>query len=180
MSGFKAARGEFNISGFRNHDLRQIMKDKTGGQMSRMLKRLRLHGLIKKIGRTYKYYLTRLGRKVVLTVSRLFRRKGIDRSIEAMVEVAGRVPNVMYLVAGDGPEREYLEGLVREHGLAGRVRFLGHVPEEELRRLDAVCDCFLMPSRQLPGGDVEGFGIVFLEAGACGAVSYTHLTLPTN
>ena len=65
------ARGEFNISGFRNHDLRQIMKDKTGGQMSRMLKRLRLHGLIKKIGRTYKYYLTRLGRKVVLTALKL-------------------------------------------------------------------------------------------------------------
>lgn len=58
------ARGEFNISGFQNKHLRHHFVDKTGAQVSRILKRLRLHGLVKKIGGTYKYYLTRLGRQV--------------------------------------------------------------------------------------------------------------------
>ena len=55
-------RGEFNISGFTNKMLRKLIKNKNGSQMSRILKRLRNHGLIKKVGRTYKYYLTNLGR----------------------------------------------------------------------------------------------------------------------
>jgi hypothetical protein len=58
-------RGEFTISGFQNRRLQAVLPGKSGPQISRMLKRLRTHGLIKKIGRTYKYYLTRLGRSVV-------------------------------------------------------------------------------------------------------------------
>ena len=57
--------GEFNISGFQNKDLRRRVGDKNTGQVSRLMKRLRTHGLIKKIGRTYKYYLTGLGKQVV-------------------------------------------------------------------------------------------------------------------
>ena len=57
--------GEFNISGFQNKDLRRRLKDKNTGQISRLMKRLRTHGLVKKIGKTYKYYLTTLGRQVV-------------------------------------------------------------------------------------------------------------------
>jgi hypothetical protein len=64
-------RGEFNISGFTGRRLRAVLPDKTGFQISRMLKRLRMHGLIRKIGRTYKYYLTRLGRTVVTTALKL-------------------------------------------------------------------------------------------------------------
>jgi hypothetical protein len=59
------ASGEFNISGFQNKDLRRRVKGKNTGQVSRLMKRLRTHGLIKKIGRTYKYYLTGLGRQVI-------------------------------------------------------------------------------------------------------------------
>ena len=62
--------GEFTISGLRNRDL-QTRLDKTAGQVSRLLKRLRLHGLIKKIGRTYKYYLTRFGQAVAACALRL-------------------------------------------------------------------------------------------------------------
>ena len=58
-------RGEFNISGFQNKDLRQRLEEKTSGQASRLLKRLRVHGLIKKVGRTYKYYVTALGKQVI-------------------------------------------------------------------------------------------------------------------
>ncbi len=57
--------GELNISGFQNKDLRRRLKDRNSGQISRTMKRLRVHGLIKKIGRTYKYYLTVLGKQVI-------------------------------------------------------------------------------------------------------------------
>ncbi|MGV1080884.1 MAG: MarR family transcriptional regulator, partial [Candidatus Nanopelagicales bacterium] len=61
------ARGEFNIGGMQNKTLRRFLPDKTSGQMSRLLKRLRVHGLIKKVGHTYKYYLTRFGKTVITT-----------------------------------------------------------------------------------------------------------------
>jgi hypothetical protein len=64
------ARGEFTVSGCRNKNLRTLLQ-KTGPQISRMLKRLRTHGLIKRIGRTYKYYLTVLGQNVVTTALKL-------------------------------------------------------------------------------------------------------------
>ena len=63
-------RGEFNISGFQNKDLAQRLQ-KGGRQVSWLLKRLRCHGLIKKVGRCYKYYLTALGRRVAATAVRL-------------------------------------------------------------------------------------------------------------
>lgn len=64
-------RGEFMISGFKNASLRPLLPGYTGPQMSRLLQRLHLHGLIKKVGRTYKYYLTVLGRSVALTALKL-------------------------------------------------------------------------------------------------------------
>jgi hypothetical protein len=74
LSLFEAiVAGEFAISGFRNRQLRDFLPDKSSAQISRQLKRLRLHGLIKKIGKTYKYYLTKLGRKVALLALKLRR-----------------------------------------------------------------------------------------------------------
>jgi hypothetical protein len=61
------ARGEFNISGMQNKVLRRFLPDKNSGQMSRLLKRLRVHGLIKKVGHAYKYYLTLFGKEVIAT-----------------------------------------------------------------------------------------------------------------
>lgn len=61
------ARGEFNISGMQNKSLRRFLPAKNSGQVSRLLKRLRVHGLIKKVGHTYKYYLTQLGKTVIAT-----------------------------------------------------------------------------------------------------------------
>jgi len=60
------ARGEFGIRGFQSKDLRRRLPDKTSGQISRTLKRLRVHGIVKKVGRTYRYYLTSVGRRVIL------------------------------------------------------------------------------------------------------------------
>jgi hypothetical protein len=65
------SRGEFTISGFQNENLRQQLTAFDGRQISHLLKRLRCHGLIKKIGRTYKHYLTHLGRRVAVTVLKL-------------------------------------------------------------------------------------------------------------
>jgi hypothetical protein len=64
-------RGEFNISGFQNRNLQRLFSDKNAPQISRMLKRLRVHGIIRKIGNTYKYYLTHLGRTVTATALKL-------------------------------------------------------------------------------------------------------------
>ena len=65
------ARGEFTISGFTNKSLRQHLPHKNSGQVSRLLKRLRVHGLIKKVGRRYKYYLTEFGREVIMMALKL-------------------------------------------------------------------------------------------------------------
>jgi hypothetical protein len=65
------ARGEFNISGIKNHRLRRFLPEKNSGQVSRLLKRLRLHGLIKKVGHTYKYYLTQFGKAAITTALKL-------------------------------------------------------------------------------------------------------------
>jgi len=59
------ARGEFNLRGFQNKSLRALLSEKTSGQVSRLLKRLRLHGLVKKVGHTYRYYLTVFGKQVI-------------------------------------------------------------------------------------------------------------------
>jgi hypothetical protein len=65
------ARGEFNISGLQNKNLRRFLPGRNSGQISRLLKRLRLHGLLKKVGHTYKYYLTQFGKDVISTVLKL-------------------------------------------------------------------------------------------------------------
>ena len=65
------AQGQWNISGFQNATLRRLLPKKTGAQLSRILKRMRLHGLIKKVGHTYKYYLTTMGRNILLTALKL-------------------------------------------------------------------------------------------------------------
>ena len=64
-------RGEFNISGFRNKHLRHYLPEKSSGQISRILKRLKLHGIIKKAGKSYKYYLTKIGKEVTTTAMKL-------------------------------------------------------------------------------------------------------------
>jgi phosphatidyl-myo-inositol dimannoside synthase len=106
------------------------------------------------------------GRAVLLTIARLVERKGIDSVLRALPAVRRAVPNVAYVVGGDGPERERLGALAHELGVLDAVSFVGAVTDEELARWYCLADVFVMPSRSDPP-DVEGFGIVFLEAGAC-------------
>jgi phosphatidylinositol alpha-1,6-mannosyltransferase len=105
-------------------------------------------------------------RPVLLTIARLVARKGIDTVLDALPAVLAAHPDTVYVVAGDGPEAESLKALSRRLGVERAVRFAGVVTDEELALWYSLADVFVMPSRSDPP-DVEGFGIVFLEAAAC-------------
>lgn len=106
---------------------------------------------------------------LAVCVSRLVRRKGQDVLVEAWPEVIARVPGARLLLAGTGPLAGPLAGRVRALGLEGRVVLAGEVPWAELPAYHAAGDVFAMPCRTRAGGlDVEGLGIVYLEAQACG------------
>jgi hypothetical protein len=64
-------KGEFNISGFRNKNIREILPDFNAGKVSRLFKRMRVHGLIKSVGKTYKYYITKLGKEVIFQAEKI-------------------------------------------------------------------------------------------------------------
>ncbi|MDD4013855.1 MAG: glycosyltransferase, partial [Candidatus Omnitrophica bacterium] len=107
--------------------------------------------------------------KVILSVSRLVPRKGHDAVIKSMRGIKDDFPHLVYLIAGEGSERPRLEKLAKEAGLSDRVIFAGKVPDPELVHYYNACDIFILLPRFIPqNGDAEGFGIVFLEAGACG------------
>ena len=107
---------------------------------------------------------------ILLSVGRLQRRKGHDLVIKAIGLLRGQFPKLKYLIAGDGDERARLEDLARAHDVEHRVRFLSGVSDAQLPALYARSDIFVMPTRR-DGPDVEGFGIVFLEAAASGKPS---------
>ncbi len=107
------------------------------------------------------------GKRVIVTVGRLVERKGHDMTIRALPRVLREVPEAVYLIVGRGPMEGRLRALARAMGVEGRVLFCGFVPERELFAYYQASDVFAMPNREV-GGDTEGFGIVFVEAGACG------------
>jgi phosphatidyl-myo-inositol dimannoside synthase len=105
-------------------------------------------------------------RPMILGVSRLVPRKGFDVLLEAS---AALDESVQIVIAGAGRDRSRLERLARRHALAARARFLGRVPDADLPALYGCADVFAMCCRERWGGlEAEGFGIVFLEAAACG------------
>ena len=108
-------------------------------------------------------------RPVVLCLSRLVPRKGQDMLIRAFGQIRRRVPGAALVIVGGGPHRETLEALAQRTGVADDVLFTGGVPGDELPAHHAMADVFAMPCRTRGAGlDVEGLGIVFLEASASG------------
>lgn len=108
-----------------------------------------------------------VGGPMIVCASRLVRRKGQDTLIDALPDVRREFPDARLVLVGSGPYEKGLRKRAREHGAA--VIFTGTVTRERLRDIVAAADVFAMPARTRGAGlDVEGLGIVYLEAQACG------------
>ncbi len=109
------------------------------------------------------------GKRVLLTVARLARRKGHDLVLRAL-GLLGDIPDLRYIIVGGGEDRARLEEIVTREGLGSTVIFAGRVPESELPDYYRLCDLYVMPNREVPEvtDSLEGFGISFIEAAACG------------
>lgn len=108
-------------------------------------------------------------KKVIVSVGRLVHRKGQDYLIEAMPKILEQVPQAHLLLVGEGPYREHLEELAKKHKIESSLTFIGRIQYKELPTYICVGDIFAMPSRsRLLGLEVEGLGIVYLEASSCG------------
>jgi phosphatidylinositol alpha-1,6-mannosyltransferase len=101
---------------------------------------------------------------VLLTVGRLVKRKGVDMVLAALSNVVLQIPDIVYIIIGDGPDKKYLENIIHQLGLDQNVVMLSGVSDEEKNYWLASSDVFIMPARNIDG-DYEGFGIVYLEAG---------------
>ena len=106
---------------------------------------------------------------VIISVGRLVHRKGQDKLISALPAIRAAVPNVHLVLVGVGPHQKFLENLVAKLNIADCVTFIGRINYSELPKYICVGDIFAMPSRsRFFGLEVEGLGIVYLEASACG------------
>jgi phosphatidylinositol alpha-1,6-mannosyltransferase len=112
----------------------------------------------------------RADEKLVFSVGRLTRRKGFDQMILAVAQLRAEGIPVRYVIAGIGQDADYLDKLIREQGIQDFVHRIGAVDESDLPRWMNACDLFAMPNRDI-NGDNEGFGMVFIEAAACGRPS---------
>jgi phosphatidylinositol alpha-1,6-mannosyltransferase len=107
-------------------------------------------------------------KKVLLTASRLDINKGIDKMINLMPEILKKYSDVVYIIVGRGREERYLKKLAQKRSKENII-FVGEVSDETIPLYYASCDVFILLTREVPSkGFVEGFGIVFLEANACG------------
>jgi phosphatidylinositol alpha-1,6-mannosyltransferase len=108
------------------------------------------------------------GKRVILSLARLVKRKGQDTVIKSLVHL-NNLQDIVYVIAGKGSYENSLVELVNRLGLEEHVRFVGFVPEEQKVEYYQACDIYVMPSRSDENSrDVEGFGLTYLEANACG------------
>ena len=109
------------------------------------------------------------GKKVILTISRLTEQKGHDMVMKALPLLMEKLPSIVYFVVGKGPEKKRLMALSRRLGLQDEIFFVEDVRDEDLPRFYNLCDLFIMPNRVADESrSQEGFGMVFIEANACG------------
>ena len=107
-------------------------------------------------------------KKVIVSVGRLVHRKGQDSLIAALPEILQSHPSAHILLVGEGPYRKHLEKMVADLMVDDAITFIGRIQHADLPRYICVGDIFAMPSRsRLAGLEVEGLGIVYLEASAC-------------
>ncbi len=109
-----------------------------------------------------------IGKRILLTVGRVVERKGHDTVIRALPKIVEKFPNLIYVVVGAGPSLESLKELVAKMKLTANVFFAGEVTDKQKIVWYDLCEVFVMTPRQLSNFDVEGFGIVYLEANGLG------------
>ncbi len=108
------------------------------------------------------------GRKVLLTVGRLIERKGVVHFLtEIMPRLLAKRDDICYLIVGEGPQRDLIETRIASLHLGGHVALLGQVDDDTLRAAYHIADLFVMPNIPVQN-DIEGFGLVALEAAAAG------------
>jgi len=108
------------------------------------------------------------GKRVILSLSRLVKRKGHELVIKSLAHTGG-LNNTIYVIAGKGSYESTLRQMVAQAGLQNQVHFAGFVSEKQKVLYYQACDIYVMPSRsEEKRGDVEGFGLTYLEANACG------------
>ena len=108
-------------------------------------------------------------KKIIISVGRLVHRKGQDKLIEAMPQILQKVPNAHLLLVGEGPYRSHLEKLANKLSMNHNITFAGRILYNNLPSYLSAADLFAMPSRsRFFGLEVEGLGIVYLEASSCG------------
>ena len=105
-------------------------------------------------------------KQVILTVGRLQERKGQDMLIKALPAIKQSIPNVLYAIIGGGEEKQKLEKLTDELNLKDNVMFMSEISDEQMIQAYQQCDIFALPNRTV-GQDIEGFGMVLVEAQAC-------------
>jgi len=108
------------------------------------------------------------GKRIILTISRLVERKGISYVIDALPEILRSYPNVVYVVIGEGPHQITLQKQAEKQGVSKNIYFMGALEGVVIRQWIERCDIFIMTPFTLKNGNMEGFGIVFLEANSCG------------
>ena len=108
------------------------------------------------------------GKRLVVGVGRLVPRKGFDHTLRGWHAVLAAHPAAHLMIVGDGPQRQELQAAVVAAGLQDHVTLTGPLSDADLVAAYRSADVFIMPNRTMPDGDTEGFGLVFLEANACG------------
>lgn len=102
--------------------------------------------------------------RILLSVGRLVERKGNGVVIKALPTILKSVPNLKYVIIGEGEHKSRLKKLIAELKLEDKVIFKSELSDQEVAQYYQLCDLFIMPSREMPNRDVEGFGLVYLEA----------------
>jgi len=106
--------------------------------------------------------------KMLLSVGRLVDRKGYDMVIKAMPKILEQVSGCKYVIVGDGKYKQQLVELTKKNKLENNIIFKSKLSDQEVAQYYQNCDVFIMCSRETPDRDVEGFGLVYLEANSFG------------
>jgi glycosyltransferase involved in cell wall biosynthesis len=101
---------------------------------------------------------------ILLSVGRLVKRKGHELVLRSLKELKNSIPKIKYKIVGSGPEEKKLKSLVKKYNLQKYVEFKDDVSEDKLRNFYFECDIFVLPTSFIEPNDIEGFGIVFIEA----------------